>query len=43
MNSSYLGFIERGDNVPTLSIVLILAEALDADAGDLVREVARRR
>lgn len=43
LSVSYIGFIERGENVPTLTIVLNLAEALDVDAADLVREVARRR
>jgi len=41
MNGSYVGFIERGENVPTLSVILLLAQALQVDAGDLVREVAR--
>jgi transcriptional regulator with XRE-family HTH domain len=43
LSVSYIGFIERGENVPTLTIVLNLAEALDVDAADLVRDVARRR
>jgi transcriptional regulator with XRE-family HTH domain len=43
LSVSYIGFIERGENVPTLTIVLNLAEALDVDAADLVREVSRRR
>lgn len=43
LSVSYIGFIERGENVPTLTIVLNLAEALGADAGYLVREVARKR
>lgn len=43
LSVSYIGFIERGENVPTLTIVLNLAEALDVDAADLVREVGRRR
>jgi transcriptional regulator with XRE-family HTH domain len=43
LSVSYVGFIERGENVPTLTIVLNLAEALNVDAADLVREVARRR
>jgi XRE family transcriptional regulator, regulator of sulfur utilization len=43
MNGSYLGFVERGDNVPTLTIILLLAETLEVDAGDLVREAARGR
>jgi transcriptional regulator with XRE-family HTH domain len=43
MNGSYLGFVERGENVPTLTVILLLAETLEVDAGDLVREVARKR
>lgn len=43
LNVSYIGFLERGENVPTLTIVLDLAEALEVDAGDLVREIARKR
>jgi transcriptional regulator with XRE-family HTH domain len=43
MNGSYVGFIERGDNVPTLTVILLLAETLNVDVGDLVREVATRR
>lgn len=43
MNGSYLGFLERGDNVPTLTVILLLAETLNVDAGDLVRDVAKRR
>jgi transcriptional regulator with XRE-family HTH domain len=43
LSVSYIGFIERGENVPTLTIVLNLAEALDVDAADLVREVSRHR
>jgi transcriptional regulator with XRE-family HTH domain len=43
LNVSYIGFLERGENVPTLTIVLNLADALDVDAADLVREVARSR
>lgn len=43
MNGSYVGFVERGDNVPTLTVILLLAETLGVDAGDLVRDVARRR
>lgn len=43
LSVSYIGFIERGENVPTLTIVIDLAEALDVDAADLVREVSRRR
>lgn len=43
MNGSYLGFVERGENVPTLTVILLLAETLKVDAGDLVREASRRR
>jgi transcriptional regulator with XRE-family HTH domain len=43
MNGSYVGFIERGENVPTLSVILLLAQTLQVDAGDLVREVANGR
>jgi transcriptional regulator with XRE-family HTH domain len=43
LNVSYIGFIERGENVPTLTIVLNLAEAFDIEVGDLLRDVARRR
>ena len=43
LSVSYIGFIERGENVPTLTIVLNLADALGVDAADLVREVSRRR
>ena len=42
MNVSYLGFIERGDNVPTLTIILQLAAALKVDAAELLREVTKR-
>ena len=43
LSVSYIGFIERGENVPTLTIVLNLADALEVDAADLIREVARSR
>jgi transcriptional regulator with XRE-family HTH domain len=43
LNVSYIGFLERGENVPTLTIVLNLARALEVDAAHLVREVARKR
>jgi transcriptional regulator with XRE-family HTH domain len=43
LNVSYIGFLERGENVPTLTIVLNLARALDVHATDLVREVERKR
>lgn len=43
LSVSYIGFIERGENLPTLTIVLNLANALAVDPGDLVRQVARKR
>jgi len=43
LNVSYIGFLERGENVPTLTIVLNLARALDMHAADLIREISRRR
>lgn len=43
LSVSYIGFIERGENVPTLTIVLNLADALNVDAAELIREVARDR
>jgi transcriptional regulator with XRE-family HTH domain len=41
MAADYLGFVERGDNVPTLTVILKLAKALDIDAGDLLAEFTR--
>lgn len=43
MNASYLGFVERGDNVPTLTIIIQIAEGLRAEPADLLREVMKRR
>jgi transcriptional regulator with XRE-family HTH domain len=36
--TDYHGFIERGDNVPTLVVILKLARALQIDASELVAE-----
>jgi transcriptional regulator with XRE-family HTH domain len=41
MSVTYLGFIERGENVPTLTIILKLAKALGVNPGRLIDEVAR--
>jgi transcriptional regulator with XRE-family HTH domain len=38
LTADYLGFIERGDNVPTLTVILKLAKALGVDAGELLAE-----
>ena len=42
MNASYLGFVERGDNVPTLTILIQIARALEVDPAELLREVMRK-
>jgi transcriptional regulator with XRE-family HTH domain len=43
MNASYLGFVERGDNVPTLTIIIQISEGLGVEPADLLRDVMRRR
>jgi XRE family transcriptional regulator, regulator of sulfur utilization len=41
--ADYLGFIERGENVPTLPIMLKLAHALRLNASELLRVFDKRR
>lgn len=43
MNASYLGFVERGDNVPTLTIIIQIAGGLGVEVPELLREVMKRR
>ncbi len=43
MNASYLGFVERGDNVPTLTIIIQIAEGLGVQPDELLRQVMKRR
>lgn len=43
MNPTYLGFLERGENVPTLTAVLRLAKILGVEAADVIREVEKSR
>jgi transcriptional regulator with XRE-family HTH domain len=43
MNPRYLGVVEAGGNVPSLSTILEVAEVLGADAGEMIREVAVAR
>ena len=43
MNASYLGFVERGDNVPTLTIIIQIAEGLGVEPGEILRQVMIRR
>jgi transcriptional regulator with XRE-family HTH domain len=37
VSATYIGFIERGDNVPTLTIILQIASALKIRSSDLLR------
>ena len=43
MNASYLGFVERGDNVPTLTIIIQIAVGLEVAPADLLLELMKRR
>ncbi|HEX7830648.1 MAG TPA: helix-turn-helix transcriptional regulator [Thermoanaerobaculia bacterium] len=43
MNASYLGFVERGDNVPTLTIIIQIAEGLGVEPADLLKAMTKRR
>jgi hypothetical protein len=36
MNAQYLGVVEAGGNVPSLSLILEVAEVLGADAGEMI-------
>jgi transcriptional regulator with XRE-family HTH domain len=38
VSATYIGFIERGDNVPTLTIILQIASALKIRSADLLRD-----
>ena len=38
IRATYVGFIERGDNVPTLTIVIQIASALRVRPSDLLRD-----
>jgi XRE family transcriptional regulator, regulator of sulfur utilization len=38
VSTTYIGFIERGDNVPTLTIILQIASALKVRSSELLRE-----
>jgi transcriptional regulator with XRE-family HTH domain len=39
MNATYLGFLERGKNVPTLATILLMAKIFDVAAFEIIREV----
>jgi len=43
MSATYIGFIERGENVPTLTIILKLADALGVTPAQLIADVSRKR
>ncbi len=43
MNHQYLGVVEAGLNVPSLSLIMEVCEVLGADAGAMIREVAEAR
>ena len=43
MNSTYLGVLERGLNMPTLATILQLAEVFGVDAAEIMREVQAAR
>ena len=38
VSSTYIGFVERGDNVPTLTIILQIASALKVRCAELLRD-----
>ena len=39
MNATYLGLVERGENVPTLTTILRLAAVLGVPASEILAEV----
>ncbi len=43
MNPTHLGVLERGGNMPSLSTILQLGDALGIEGADLVREVDQLR
>jgi transcriptional regulator with XRE-family HTH domain len=43
MAADYLGFIERGENVATLTVMLRLAKALDVQPSLLLRPFDKRK
>jgi transcriptional regulator with XRE-family HTH domain len=38
MNADFVGFIERGENVPTLTTILQLAGALNIQPSEIIRD-----
>lgn len=43
LNSTHLGVLERGGNLPSLSTIIQLGDALGIDGADIVREVEQMR
>jgi transcriptional regulator with XRE-family HTH domain len=42
MNPTYLGFLERGENSPTLDTLILLAKVLGTEASDVLREIEQQ-
>jgi transcriptional regulator with XRE-family HTH domain len=38
VSATYIGFVERGDNVPTLTIIIQIASALRVRPSELLRD-----
>lgn len=38
VSATYIGFVERGDNVPTLTIIIQIASALGVRPSELLRD-----
>lgn len=38
VSATYIGFVERGDNVPTLTIIIQIASALDVRPSELLKD-----
>ena len=43
MSATYVGFVERGENVPTLTIIFRLADALEVTPAELIDDAAKGR
>lgn len=43
LNPTHVGVLERGGNIPSLSTIFLLGDALGIDGADIVREVEQMR
>jgi len=43
MSAQYVGIVEKGGNIPSLTTVLELAEVLGGDVAEIMRELAAAR